>query len=164
MDCCMDVSTLGPCLQISEILSGKCSSVNFSGGDWLMLCQLMEMIVLVVCRCWLCLLLIHFCGQDGEFFGIGCCMNYEILLKEIEVLLLSCLSNKQACSCSVFETRPLLHYGHIHTSVGKARDIRGGVGGGSILRYDAMSLGDQFLMFQRNAGPSSSHRCKVLDL
>ena len=36
----------------------------------------------------------------------------------------------------------MLHYGHIHTSVGKARDIRGG---GFILRYDAMSLGDQFL-------------------
>jgi hypothetical protein len=68
MEYCMDVSTLGPCLLMSQILSEKCSSMNCSGGDWFMLCQLMEMIVLVVCKCRWCLLLIHFCGQDGEFF------------------------------------------------------------------------------------------------
>jgi hypothetical protein len=85
MNYCMDESSLGPYLLIIDILWEKCSSVNCSGGDWLMLCQLMEIIVLVVCKCWWCLLLIHFCGQDGGFFGTGCCMNYEIL-KETEAL------------------------------------------------------------------------------
>jgi hypothetical protein len=33
----------------------------------------------------------------------------------------------------------------MHTSVGKAHDIDGGVGGDSVARYDAMLLGDQFL-------------------
>jgi hypothetical protein len=37
-----------------------------------MFCQLMEMIVPI-----------HFCGQDGKFFDIGCCINYEILLKNL---------------------------------------------------------------------------------
>jgi len=39
----------------------------------------------------------------------------------------------------------LLHYSYVHTSVGKAHDVHGGVGGDSILRYDATSLDDQFM-------------------